>query len=245
MDIYSEILKKAQNGDKMWAVLIDPDKTSIEQLGQLIRQINYSSCNFIFVGGSQLFKADFDDYVKKMRLLTKKKIIIFPGDNSQISSSADAILLLSLISGRNPDLLIGKHIQSSYVLKKSGISILPTGYILVDGGIATSVQYISNTTPIPADKFHIAASTALAGEQLGLKFTYLDAGSGALHPVSMKMISSVRKEISCPIIVGGGIKSYEQLENAWLSGADIVVVGNAIEKNSALINQLDSRIKCN
>ena len=177
--------------------------------------------------------------------IPQKKIIIFPGDNSQISSSADAILLLSLISGRNPDLLIGKHIQSSYVLKKSGISILPTGYILVDGGISTSVQYISNTKPIPADKFHIAASTALAGEQLGLKFTYLDAGSGALNPVSMKMISSVRKEISCPIIVGGGIKSYEQLENAWLSGADIVVVGNAIEKNSALIQQLDSRIKCN
>ena len=245
MNINFEIAQKSQNGDKMWAVLIDPDKTSIDQLKELIQKINNSSCNYIFVGGSQLFKTDFDLYIKKIHALSKKKIIIFPGDNTQISSSADAILLLSLISGRNPDLLIGKHVQSEYQLKKSNLTILPTGYILIDGGTPSSVQYISNTTPIPADKYHIAASTALAGEQLGLQLIYIDAGSGAIKPISKKMISTIRKEISCPLIVGGGIKTYEDLENAWLSGADLIVIGNAIEKNTSLIEKLNNRIKCN
>ena len=245
MNTYFEIAEKAKKGDKMWAVLIDPDKTSITKIKELIEEINLSSCNYIFVGGSQLFKTDFDLYVKEIRSYANKEIIIFPGDNSQISSSANAILLLSLISGRNPDLLIGKHVQSSYNLKKSNLEILPTGYILIDGGVPTSVQYISNTTPIPSDKHHIAAATALAGEQLGLQLIYIDAGSGALRPISKKMISTIRKQISKPLIVGGGIRNYEDLENAWISGADLVVIGNAIEKNTTLIQLLNNRMKCN
>ena len=172
-------------------------------------------------------------------------MLIFPGDQTQISSAADGILLLSLISGRNPDLLIGKHIQSSYALKRAKINLLPTGYMLIDGGKTSSVQYISNTLPIPEDKFNIAASTALAGEQLGLKYIYMDAGSGAKNPISKRMIKAVRSQISVPLIIGGGIKNHIDLQNAWLAGADIVVIGNAIEENKELIYSLNSRIKCN
>ena len=143
------------------------------------------------------------------------------------------------------DLLIGKHVQSSYELRKAAITLLATGYILIDGGVQSSVQYVSNTNPIPKDKYNIAAATALAGEQLGLQFIYIDAGSGALFPISKKMIQTIKRHISIPLIVGGGIKNYKDLENAWIAGADIVVIGNAIEKNKDLIQSLNKRMKCN
>lgn len=245
MDLKIELKNKSKIQEKMWAILIDPDKTSLLDLDELLIAINNSSCDYVFIGGSQIYKVNFHDYVSKIKSLTTKKIIIFPGDNTQISSSADAILLLSLISGRNPDLLIGKHVQSSYELKKAAITILATGYILIDGGTQSSVQYISNTKPIPKDKYNIGAATALAGEQLGLEFIYIDAGSGALFPVSKKMIQTIKKHITIPLIVGGGIKNYSDLENAWIAGADLVVIGNAIEKNKDLIKSLNKRIKCN
>ena len=245
MNLKLEINNKAKLREKMWAILIDPEKTALSELDELLNSINNSSCNYIFIGGSQIHKVSFHEYVTKVKSLSTKRIIIFPGDNTQISSSADAILLLSLISGRNPDLLIGKHVQSSYELKKAAITLLATGYILIDGGVQSSVQYISNTNPIPKDKYNIAAATALAGEQLGLKFIYIDAGSGAIFPISKKMIQTIKRNISIPLIVGGGIKNYKDLENAWIAGADIVVIGNAIEKNKDLIQLLNKRMKCN
>lgn len=245
MSIDKDINIKCESGDKMWAILIDPDKTPVSDLETSLHAINSCSCDFIFVGGSQLFDVDFHKYVLQIKSLTKKKVLIFPGDQTQISSAADGILLLSLISGRNPDLLIGKHIQSSYALKRAKINLLPTGYMLIDGGKTSSVQYISNTLPIPEDKFNIAASTALAGEQLGLKYIYMDAGSGAKKPISKRMIKAVRSQISVPLIIGGGIKNHIDLQNAWLAGADIVVIGNAIEESKELIYSLNSRIKCN
>jgi phosphoglycerol geranylgeranyltransferase len=245
MNLKDEITNKSNLKEKMWAILIDPDKTPFSTLPTLIQSINSCSCNYIFIGGSQIFNVNFHDYVSKIKSLSTKKIIIFPGDNTQISSSADGILLLSLISGRNPDLLIGKHVQSSYELKKAAISLLATGYILIEGGVQSSVQYISNTNPIPKNKYNIAAATALAGEQLGLHLIYADAGSGALNPLSKKMISSIKKQLSIPLIIGGGITCYNDIENAWIAGADIVVIGNAIEKNKKLIELLNKRMKCN
>ena len=245
MNLKLEINNKAKLQEKMWAILIDPEKTALSGLDDLLKSINNSTCDYIFIGGSQIYKVNFHQYVTKVKSLSTKRIIIFPGDNTQISSSADAILLLSLISGRNPDLLIGKHVQSSYELKKAAITLLATGYILIDGGVQSSVQYISNTNPIPKDKYNIAAATALAGEQLGLQFIYIDAGSGALFPISKKMIQTIKRPISIPLIVGGGIKNYKDLENAWIAGADIVVIGNAIEKNKDLIQSINKRMKCN
>ena len=245
MNLKLDIKNKSSLQEKMWAILIDPDKTPLSALDDLLTSINNSSCDYIFIGGSQVYKVNFHVYVTKVKSLSTKRIIIFPGDNTQISSSADAILLLSLISGRNPDLLIGKHVQSSYELKKAAITILATGYILIEGGVQSSVQYISNTNPIPKDKYNIAAATALAGEQLGLGFIYIDAGSGALFPISKKMIQTIKSHISIPLIVGGGITNYKDLETAWIAGADLVVIGNAVEKNKDLIQQLNKRMKCN
>jgi putative glycerol-1-phosphate prenyltransferase len=165
-------------------------------------------------------------------------VVLFPGDNLQINSHADAILFLSLISGRNPDLLIGKHVISAPILKDSGIEVVSTGYMLIDGGTPTSVSYMSNTTPIPANKRDIAVCTAMAGEMLGLKLIFMDAGSGALNPVGENMISAVKKSIDIPLIVGGGIRSAEKAKAAFEAGADVVVVGNAIESNKDLIREI-------
>ena len=183
--------------------------------------------------------------LRTLRNAPGKKVIIFPGDNSQISSYADGILLLSLISGRNPEFLIGQHVKSSFLLKQSGLCILPTGYILIDGGDLSSVQYISNTLPIPTDKFEIASATALAGVQLGLKYIYLDAGSGAPNPISPIMVKAIKNQVSVPLFIGGGIKTQKQLEKAWNAGADIVVIGNAIENNVSLIQLINNYLSCN
>lgn len=165
-------------------------------------------------------------------------MILFPGNSFQLSYNADALLLLSLISGRNPELLIGKHVMVAPYLKISPLEIIPTGYILIDGGKVSSVQYISNTAPIPADKNDIAACTALAGEMLGLKLIYLDAGSGANNPISSEMISTVSAQIQVPLIVGGGIKTPAKIIENFRAGADLVVIGNAVEKNPNFIGEI-------
>lgn len=160
----------------------------------------------------------------------------------QTHPKADAILFLSMISGRNPDLLIGKHVLAAPLLKKSGIEVIPTAYMIVDGGNLTSVMYMSNTTPLPSDKDSIAGCTALAGEMLGLRLTYMDAGSGAINPISASMIAEVRKQVSGPMFIGGGIKTPEQAINTCKAGADVVVVGNAFEKDPTLIPALAAAI---
>ncbi len=245
MKIDSEINNRSKKGDKMWAILIDPDKVSYTDLPKLCTYINTSSCDYVLVGSSLINNDTFEKCIIELSSFIQKPILIFPGNKSQISSKADGILLLSLISGRNPDLLIGQHVQSSFTLKRSGLCILPTGYILVEGGSMTSAQYMSNTIPIPKNKYDIGSATALAGVQLGLKFIYMDAGSGADFPINTSMIKAVKKEISVPLFVGGGIKNQAQIEKVWSAGADIVVVGNAIEQNNSLILNLNSQLKCN
>jgi putative glycerol-1-phosphate prenyltransferase len=227
------------NNQKHLAVLIDPD--SIENESQLINiceRSNEASIDFILVGGSLITNGFFDTCIQIIKQHTKIPVVLFPGNIMQVSKDADAILLLSLISGRNPDLLIGKHVLAAPMLKQSGLEIIPTGYMLIDGGNITSVSYMSNTTPIPAEKHSIAACTAMAGEMLGLQVTYMDAGSGAQHPISTKIISAVRESVNGPIFIGGGIKTPEGAIAACNAGADVVVVGNAFEKEPELINQI-------
>ncbi len=229
---------KLDTTKKQIAVLIDPDKTDIKKLQKTIEAAEKANIDFFLVGGSLLLKDNLEEVIISIKKLSKKKVFLFPGNPSQISNKADGILLLSLISGRNADLLIGNHVQAAPILKQSKLNIVPTGYILIESGTATTVSYISNTTPIPANKPEIAACTALAGEQLGLQIIYLEAGSGALNAVSKETIKAVRKMIRVPLIVGGGIRSAAQIETAFSAGADIVVIGTAIENDITFLEEI-------
>ena len=241
--ILNYLLENKGNGKKLLAVLIDPDSVSDEQqLADTCKMCNEGNADLILVGGSLITNGFFEQCVSLIKSHTKIPVLLFPGSVMQISKDADAILFLSLISGRNADLLIGKHVLSAPTLKQSNLEILPTGYMLIDGGNITSVSYISNTVPIPADKSAIAATTAMAGEMLGLKIIYMDAGSGAIQALSKSMISIVSKNISIPLIIGGGINSKEKAYSACESGADIIVVGNAIETNTALLDSIAETI---
>jgi|TARA_B110000902_G_scaffold129846_1_gene151133 putative glycerol-1-phosphate prenyltransferase len=223
---------------KMVAVLIDPDKSADNQLDTLVFHPNFDQVDFLFVGGSLVTDGSMKTCLAELKKRTKKPLIIFPGSPNQIDNQADAILLLSLISGRNSDLLIGRHVESAHKLKRSGLEILSTGYILVDGGRTTTVSYISGTTPIPQDKPGIAAATALAGTQLGQQLIYLDCGSGAHQHASSKLIAAVKNEVDTPVIVGGGIKTREEAEAVFAAGADVVVVGNKLEDNPEFLSEL-------
>lgn len=223
-----------QNTHKQLALLIDPDKTNHALLSDLCKTAQSANVDIILVGGSLLIK-DIDITMQTIKDACDLPVYIFPGHPNQVSFHADGILFLSLISGRNPEFLIGNHIISSLQLKKSTLDVFPVGYILIDGGNTTSVEYISNTKPIPGDKNDIAASTAVAGELLGLKAIYLEAGSGAKSPVNQSMIATVKENLDIPLIVGGGIRTKDHLHKAYNSGADIVVIGTAIEEQNQLL----------
>jgi putative glycerol-1-phosphate prenyltransferase len=240
--IYTTILERKSQNKKSFAVLIDPDSTNENSLLKIIQQCNQANVDFILVGGSLITNGYFEKCIETIKSNSKIPCLIFPGNSFQISKDADAILFLSLISGRNPELLIGNHVLAAPVLKRSKIEIIPTGYMLIDGGRITSVSYMSNTIPIPSDKSSIAASTAMAGEMLGLKIIYMDAGSGAFNAIPSKLISDVATQVGIPIFVGGGIKTEEQATNACKAGADIIVVGNAVEKDPVLIKLIADAI---
>ncbi|MBC7382762.1 MAG: geranylgeranylglyceryl/heptaprenylglyceryl phosphate synthase [Bacteroidia bacterium] len=237
--VLNNLIQQANSGIKQLAVLIDPDSVDTEEgLLNTCNLCEQAGVDLLLVGGSLITNGFWDRCIDLIKTHTKIPLLLFPGNVMQTHKKADAILFLSMISGRNPDLLIGKHVLAAPVLKKSGIEVIPTGYMIVDGGNITSVMYMSNTTPIPSDKNNIAACTAMAGEMLGLKVMYMDAGSGARNPISTAMIHEVKNSISGPLFVGGGIKTPENAVAAALAGADIVVVGNAIEKNPDLISTL-------
>ena len=236
--LLNDLYERKENGQKSFAVLIDPDKVNLEDFTNLLDLCIEHLADYIFVGGSLITDYLMGDVIAKIKSYTNIPVILFPGNSLHIDSQADAILLLSLISGRNPEFLIGQHVISAPVLRKSGLEILPTGYMLIDSGRQTTVSYISNTNPIPHDKPGIAACTAMAGEMLGLKLTYLDAGSGAMNPVSPEMIAAVRQSVDTPIIVGGGINSIKKAKNALSAGADVIVVGNGIEENIDLLKEI-------
>lgn len=233
------ILSKISANSKQLAVLIDPDKSSEEQLIRLSAYANKGCIHLFLVGGSLLLHNRTKIVVDCLKAHCNTPIIIFPGNPSQVDEGADGIFLLSLISGRNPDLLIGRHVESAFMIKNSGLEVIPTGYILIDGGKSTSVSYISNTTPIPSDKPDIVAATALAGELLGLKTIYLEAGSGASNAVPSNVISRVKEAVGIPIIVGGGVKGKQAVKDAFDAGANVVVVGTAIEEDPEWIKTFE------
>ncbi len=236
--LLDKILQNKQLKKKALAVLLDPDKVEATAFNHFLYNCVENRVDFFFVGGSLITNNIMATMIESIHRQTNIPVIIFPGNSLHIEPNADGILLLSLISGRNPDYLIGQHVIAAPILKQSGLEILSTGYILVDSGRQTTVSYISNTTPIPHDKPDIAACTAIAGELLGLKLIYLDGGSGAMYPVSPKMIRRVRENIDAPLIVGGGINSAEKAHEALEAGADIIVIGNAFEKNPTLLPEI-------
>jgi phosphoglycerol geranylgeranyltransferase len=226
--IYNSILLYKVTKRKMLAVLLDPDKCRGSVLSSTVAALKSNTPDFIFVGGSHTVSS-VDSLIELLKEEIKTNIVLFPGNAAQFSTKANALLYLSLMSGRNAEFMIGQHITTSVAIKKSGIEIIPTGYLLIDGGKPSSVEYISNTRPIPRDKKEIALSTAIAAELLGMKLIYLEAGSGANFPVPSDMIKYIGSELSIPLIVGGGINNTEQLIEAFEAGADIVVVGNIFE----------------
>jgi len=233
--IYTSITANKAGKQKKLAVLIDPDKfNSVE----FIAKAEKAGADYFFIGGSLVSNGDFNKCVNAVKEHTKLPVILFPGHVDQISPVADGILFLSLISGRNAENLIGKHVLAAPVLKKTKLEILPTGYMLIDGGKITTATYMSNTVPIPHDKYDIASCTALAGEMLGLKLIYMDTGSGAGKHVSLPMIKEVRKNISVPLIIGGGIRTPEDAYEICKAGADIIVIGTIAEESPHLIEQI-------
>lgn len=239
MAIYDKFQDKTR---KKLAVLVDPDKPSDAQILSIVETANAADVDFFFVGGSLLVTDSLDHCIKIIKEHSNIPVLIFPGNSLQISKYCDGFLLLSLISGRNPEMLIGRHVIAAPYLKLYGNEIIPTGYMLIDSGKATSVSYMSDTTPIPHDKDDIAMCTAIAGEMLGLKLIYLEAGSGALMPVSTSMISKVSQMINIPLIVGGGIKTPEMAADAVKAGADIIVIGTAFEKEPELLKKFAEAI---
>jgi putative glycerol-1-phosphate prenyltransferase len=238
--IFKKILINRELKRKMLAVLLDPDQCRGAVLASTIAIFKTHSPDFIFVGGSHTVSS-IDNLIEVLKEEINAQIILFPGNASQFSTKADALLYLSLLSGRNAEFLIGQHITSSVAIKESNIEVIPTGYILIEGGKTSSVEYISNTRPIPADKKEIVLSTAVAAELLGMRMVYLEAGSGANFPVPADMIEYVSGNLLLPLVVGGGIKNTNQLKKVFEAGADIVVVGNIFETEP---NKIAEFISC-
>ena len=235
--IYQAMLAAKAEGRKQLAVLIDPDKA--ERLPELLTLCQVQAPDYFLIGGSLMLSDKLDYVLEQLKThCPQSPSLLFPGSSRQLSYRASGILLLSLISGRNPELLIGKHVEVAPFLKRSPLEVLSTGYMLIDGGRATSVSYISHSQPIPADKPDIALCTAMAGEQLGMGLIYMDAGSGALQAVPLELIEAVSQGTDIPLIVGGGIRSLAQAQSRWQAGADILVIGNVLEKEPGLLRDL-------
>lgn len=243
MSVLQTLRDRRESRKKSIAILIDPDKIDdSSRILPLINLANENCVDFFFVGGSLITTTNLSEVVARIKENVTIPVVLFQGNTMQIDPSADALLFLSLISGRNPELLIGQHVVSAPIIRNTRLEVIPTGYILINSGKLTSVAYISNTMPIPEDKYSLAASTAMAGEMLGLQCIYLDAGSGAEREISPKMIAAVRKVTSVPLVVGGGINTPQKAWNALDAGADMIVIGNALEKNPQLLTEISEKI---
>ncbi|TCN60583.1 geranylgeranylglyceryl/heptaprenylglyceryl phosphate synthase [Flavobacterium circumlabens] len=231
-NIYQQIIQAKIDGRKLLAILLDPDKIVWENLEALLFKINQSPASHIFVGGSIVQTTILEELMTELRKKTKLPIVIFPGDPSQISAQADAILFLSLLSGRNADYLIEYQVQAAPILKKTNLEVLSTGYILIESGNETAVARVSKTQPLDRKDLDLVLATAQAGEMLGNKLLYLEAGSGAKQAVPLEMIALIAQNIEIPIIVGGGIVDLQGIQKAYNAGADLVVIGTAFENNS-------------
>lgn len=230
-NIYNKILQSKAKNEKLLAILLDPDKIVWEHLANLIEKINQSRATHLFIGGSLVENDILDELISKIKQNCDLPVVLFPGNPTQISDKADAILFLSLISGRNPDYLIDHQVKAVPILKKTQLEIISTGYILIESGTETAVERISRTNPIERDNLDLALATAQAGEMLGHKLIYLEAGSGAKQTVPTEMIKKVSNNIEIPLIVGGGIIDLQGIQKAYDSGADLVVIGTAFEND--------------
>ena len=230
-NIYNQILQAKSENRKLLAILLDPDKVVLENLEILLLKINQSPATHIFIGGSHVQNDILDDLINILKQRVSLPIVLFPGNPSQISKHADAILFLSLLSGRNPDYLITQQVIAAPILKKTQLEIISTGYILIESGNETAVARVSQTKPLERENLNLVLATAQAGEMLGSKLIYLEAGSGAKHAVPLEMIEVVSNNIGIPLIVGGGIVSVEAIQKAYDVGADLVVIGTAFEND--------------
>ena len=243
MSILNTLQQQHKEKKKSIAVLVDPDKAEDpSRLQHLINLASENCVDYFFVGGSLVTSTNLSDVVKRIKENVTIPVILFPGNAIHVEASADGILFLSLISGRNPELLIGQHVVAAPILKNTRLEVISTGYMLINSGKITSVAYISNTMPIPDDKYSLAASTAMAGQMLGLQTIYIDAGSGAEKEISPRMIAAVRKSVNIPLIVGGGINSAQKAITALEAGADMIVIGNALEKDPYLLTEVSEKI---
>lgn len=236
--IYQGILQSISKEKKLLAVLVDPDKFLVEDIARFFNKVNQSIATHIFVGGSTVKVEATEILVSEIKKHTQKPIVLFPGDVSQITNKADVLLFLSLISGRNSEYLIGKHIESVSKIETTNLEVIPTGYILIESGKETAVERVTKTKPMPRNSVKSIVDTAMAGKMLGMKLIYLEAGSGALNPISPEIIKSVKRKVKIPLIVGGGIKNYKQLEAAYDSGANLVVIGTAFEEDETFFNEI-------
>ncbi len=245
MKIYQQILEKKERGQKMLAILIDPDKTSQEECLHLLKIAVQFPPDVFLVGGSLMTRDHLELIVSTLKEHTQVPVVLFPGNYAHLTPLADGLLFLSLISGRNPEYLIGQQVVAAPLLRQMPIEVMSTGYLLVDCGKQTTVSYISNTTPVPYDKPEIAACTAMAAELIGMKMIYADGGSGAARPISTHMVRAIRKSIDLPLIIGGGITSPQAAAAAYQAGADMLVVGTAIERSPTFLQDLfEVRFEC-
>lgn len=237
-NVLNTILQNIFINKKQLAVLIDPEKMQLEQVKPFIKKVNKSVASYIFVGGSEVPENVTEPLVLEIKKHSNLPVVLFPGDIAQITDSANALLFLSLMSGRNSEYLIGKHVEAIPRLKETSLEIIPTGYLLIENGFQTSVQKVTETAPMPIQEIDNIVNTALAGELLGMRLMYLEAGSGAKQPVSTEIISAVKQDLTIPLIVGGGIKNKIQLDDAFRAGANMVVIGTAFEENEAFLSEL-------
>lgn len=237
-NIYDQILRARQERRKLLAILLDPDKQDAERLDECLENIHNQPVDLLLVGGSEVRNGHTEALVKSIKRLTDLPVVLFPGDYSQITKEADALLFLNLLSGRNAEYLINQQVKAVPRIQDSDLEILPTAYILVDGGVSTSVQKVSQTEPLSLKDEEMIVNTAIAGMYMGHKLVYLEAGSGARNPVPATLISRIRAKIDIPIIAGGGIRDHRQLASAFESGADMVVIGTAFEQDPSILRQI-------
>ncbi|WP_340154343.1 geranylgeranylglyceryl/heptaprenylglyceryl phosphate synthase [uncultured Winogradskyella sp.] len=237
-NVYQNINTSIAKNEKLLAVLIDPDKMILANVSGFISKVNQSIATHIFVGGSDVNEGLTETLVLEIKKHATLPVILFPGDVTQITDKADGILFLSLISGRNPDYLIGKHVEAISKLRDSNLEVISTGYILIQNGKQTSVERVSQTKPIERDQVQQIVDTAKAGELLGMKLIYLEAGSGATHAIEPYIISEVKQELSIPLIVGGGIRTKTEIELAYKAGANLIVIGTAFETDETFFDHL-------
>ncbi len=243
MNIKQQLQQLKQEGKKAFAVLIDPDDIQPEKIVELAKRCDAAKVDLVLFGGSLMLSDHMEHCINAFKSVSQIPVILFPGSPAQVCKAADALLFLSLVSGRNAELLIGQQVVAAPVVKASGLEVLSTGYILVDGGVPTTVSYMSHSAPVPRNKPDIALCTAWAAELMGQSIIYMDAGSGAQYPISPEMIRKVSKNIEIPLVIGGGIKDVAGVRAAFEAGAQVVVVGNAIEKDFSLVEEMSAVAK--